>query len=249
MTSTPPESLKHEPPWLTAMVRAEPRAPLVLPYMAYLLLLALNDLFPTRWLPVAIVLHIVIGLWATLLFRNHFPPLGKAHWLIAILAGLVAAAGWVLGQHWLGEIHVGEYSLGSRLIFYPGEASPYDPREDFGEGGLFWTYAVLKITRACTIVPIVEELFWRGFMLRAFINWHRPETVPWGQFAWRAMIGTALLSMVQHPDNWGVSIGCWLFFNAIFYWKKSLTCLMITHAVTNLALYIYVLKSGDWQFW
>lgn len=249
MTNTSSDSPPTEPLWLTNLVRAEPRAPLVLPYMAYLLLLAGNDLFPTNWLPAAIVLHIVLGLWATLLFRNHFPTLGRAHVVIAVLAGLLAAAGWVIGQHWLNGIQIGDYVLGDRLIFYPGERTPYDPREDFGEGGLFRVYAILKITRACTVVPIVEELFWRGFMLRAFVNWHRPETVPMGQFAWRAMIGTALISTVQHPDNWGVSIACWLFFNAIFYWKKSLTCLILTHAVTNLALYLYVLRSGDWQFW
>lgn len=245
--ATPPT--RTEPPWLTSLVAAEPRAPLILPYMAYLVLLAFMDWFPVRMLPVAIALHIGIGLWATFLFRNHWPPLGRPHLLIATVAGVAAAALWVKGQHLLNGVSVGGYDLGSRLFLYPAHAKPYNPHTDFGDGTLFWVYAVLKIARACSVVPIVEELFWRGFILRAFVNWHRPESVPLGAFAWKAMIGSALLSTIQHPDAWGVSIACWLFFNALFYWKKSLLMLMITHAVTNLVLYAYVIRAGDWQFW
>lgn len=240
---------RHEPPWLKGLVAAEPRAPLIIPYMAYLVLLAFMDWFPTKLLPVAIGFHIVAGLWAALLFRHYWPPLGRPHVFIAIVSGVAAAALWVKGQHLLNGIHVGDYRLGSRLFFYPGHAKPYNPHVDFGDGTLFWVYAILKITRACTVVAIVEELFWRGFILKAFVNWHRPENVPLGTFTWRAMIGSALLSTIQHPDAWGVSIACWLFFNSLFFWKRSLLMLMITHAVTNLVLYVYVLREGDWQFW
>ncbi len=238
-----------EPLWLASLVKAEPRAPLVAPYMAYLLLLAAGDLFPVNLSWLAMSLHMGLVAWVICLFRRHYPTLGRAHWPIAVVGGLLAAWGWVAGQHFLSGKIVAGYDLGGRLLFYPGEASPYDPHTDFGDGAAFWVHVVLKITRACTVVPVVEELFWRGFILHAFVNWHRPEEVPWGRFSWLAMVGSALLSTMQHPDNWGVSIGCWLLFNALFYWTKSLRCLMIMHGVTNLALYVYVVRSGDWQFW
>lgn len=217
--------------------------------MFYLVILGCTDFVPVRWLPLYILAHIVLGLWAVALFRNHYPSFGRPLLWLSIPAGLAAAALWVEGHHLLKGVYIGSYDLGGRLIFYPGSAQPYDPRPDFGEGPLFWVYASMKIARACTVVPIVEELFWRGFILRAFINPYRPEEIPLGAFAWRAFIGSALLSTIQHPDHWGVSIACWLFFNAIFYWKKSLTALMVTHAVTNLALYIYVIRYNDWIFW
>lgn len=249
MADTPNTSQRPDPPWLAGVVKAEPSAPLIIPYMAYLVLLAFNDAFPTKLLPVAIVLHIILGFWAALMFRRHWPAMGDWRWPIALVGGLAAAFLWVAGQHALDGLTIGNYDLGGRLLLYPGVPEPHDPREDFGTGSLFWLYAVLKITRACTIVPLVEELFWRGFILRAFIRWRRPEEVPWGTFAWKAMIGSALLSTIQHPDNWGVSIGCWLLFNAMFYWTKSLKCLILTHAITNLALYSYVIRAGDWRFW
>jgi CAAX prenyl protease-like protein len=228
---------------------ANGKAPLMAPHMAYLLLLMFNNAFPAqlRWL--FILLHIALAGYATWLFRHHLPTMGRPHVLIAIVVGLIAAWGWVAGQHAVDGIKVAGIDLGGRFPLYPGAPKPFDPHVDYGSGVGFWVYVTAKIARACTIVPVVEEIFWRGFILRAFIHWDRFETVPWGRFAWKAMIGSSLLSIIQHPDNWVVSVGCWLLFNALFYWKKSLLCLMITHAVTNLAVYVYVVRAGDWRFW
>lgn len=242
-------TVRHEPPWLISLVKAEPRAPLTIPYFAYLLILAFFDFVPTKFLPLAIALHIAATFWVIALFRNHYPPLGRLMTPLAIVAGFLAAWLWVAGQHLLDGVKIANYDLGGRFFLYPGHAKPYDPHTDFGDGKLFWIYAVLKITRACTVVPIVEELFWRGFILRAFINLNRPEEVPLGKFTWGALIGSSFLSILQHPDNWGVSVACWLFFNALFFWTKSLRCLMLTHAMTNLVLYTYVIRTGDWRFW
>lgn len=235
--------------WVDRLVSAEPRAPLLGPYMAYLLLLAFMDVVPPAGMPIAIVLHIAGAAWVIALFRGHYPPTGRWHVPLAVLAGLVAAWGWVAGEHALNGLTLGGFDLGGRLPVFPGETEPYNPHDDYGHGSLFGVYASLKIARACTVVPIVEEIFWRAFVLRLFIDFHRPETVPLGRFTWISMIGSSLLSTLQHPDNWMVSIGCWLFFNALFVWTRSLKCLMLTHAVTNLALYVYVIRAGDWQFW
>jgi hypothetical protein len=105
-------------------------------------------------------------------------------------------------------------------------------------------------------VPVVEEVFWRGFLLRALIYWDRFEKVPLGTFTWVSFLGTSLLSTLEHPDNWGVSILCWFLYNGLMYWKKSILCLIITHGVTNLVLYLYVLyaaihagQTQAWLFW
>ena len=151
-----------------------------------------------------------------------------------------------MGQHLLDGVVVAGRDLSAPLW---SEFKTRDPHEAFGNGLAFWAQVVVKIGRAVTIVPVVEELFWRGFILRAFVSWDRFEQVPWGKFTVFAFVGSALLSTLQHPANWGVSIVCWMLYNALFYWKKSLLCMMITHAVTNLALYLYVVRSGDWRFW
>jgi membrane protease YdiL (CAAX protease family) len=245
-----------DPKWMNDLVKAEPKAPLMAPFMAYLVLMLLNDVFPGRLQPIAVVLHIALAFWVTWLFRRHYPPLGRPYWGLAIGAGIAAAILWGAGQHLLDRATFWGHNLGDGLSFQWAPpfvdlvpVKPLDPHERFGDGPLLWTHVVLKICWAVTIVPIVEEIFWRGFILRAFVRWHWFDQVPWGTFAWRAFLGSALLSVLQHPSNWAVSIACWLLYNALFYWKKSLLCLILAHAVTNLALYVYVVYSGDWRFW
>jgi uncharacterized protein len=240
-----------EPPWLTRLARRRPDVVLMAPFMAYLLLMGLGEQIvklSDDLIPVVAVIRGAGSLWVVWMFRRHFPPLGRAHWGIAIGAGVLVAAGWVAGQHFFNTIHIGEKSLGGRLFLFPGQPDASDPR--IGLSAIsWWSQVVMRITVATLAVPVVEELFWRGFLLRALIDWHNFEKVPLGAFTWYSFLGTALLSTLQHPDNWAVSILCWFAYNALMYWKKSLLCLMLTHGITNLVLYVYVIWAGDWLFW
>ena len=101
---------------------------------------------------------------------------------------------------------------------------------------------------ACTAVPIVEELFWRAFLLRALISWSDFERVPLGTFTWLSFLGTSFLSVLQHPGNWAVSILCWMVYNIVFYRTRSILCLVLLHGFTNLVLYLIVFRTQDWSF-
>jgi uncharacterized protein len=124
-----------------------------------------------------------------------------------------------------------------------------DPRDALGADRLFWATWSLRLTVACTAVPVVEELFWRAFLLRALIHWHSFDRIPLGRFTWMSFFGTSLISTLQHPDNWAVSILCWMAFNLVFCWTRSVLCLVLLHGVTNLVLYLLVLRIDDWSFW
>ena len=229
---------------LDAVAQHRPDLVLMAPYMTYLLLLALVSLFPPEQEWIAIVLRGVGSLAAAGLLLRYMPSWGRPLMWIAVPAGLFAAWGWVAGQYLFDDL-----GLGGRLPGFPGEKATVDPRDELGASRLFWVTTVLRIVVACTAVPVVEELFWRAFLLRAMIHWDRFDRLPLGQFSWFAFWGTSLLSTIQHPDNWGVSILCWMFFNALFYWTRSIWCLIVVHAVTNFALYWYVVRVGDWSFW
>jgi len=229
---------------LERLAADRPDLPLVAPFMTYLLLLGVTYALPAGAQPLGIALRGVLSLAVVWAFRGHLPPWGKPHWPVAILGGGLVAWGWVAGQYAADAA-----GLPGRLPFYPGEKVVVDPRLELGAAHLFWATWLLRCIVACTAVPVVEELFWRAFMLRALVDWHNFERVPLGHFAWRACIGSALLSTLQHPDNWIVSIPCWLIFNGVFYWTRSILCLVLLHGVTNLILYLIVLRVGDWAFW
>jgi membrane protease YdiL (CAAX protease family) len=223
---------------------ARPDIVLMGPLLAYILLLGLVGLVPVTWQPAAIVARGVGSLAVVWLFRRHLPPLGRPHWIIAIALGAFAAWGWSAGQQLFD--HLG---LGGRLPLMPGQRAVVDPRGELGSAELFWATWSLRMLVAVVAVPVVEELFWRGFLLRALIDWHHFDRLPLGHFAWVSFVGTALISTFQHPDNWVVSIFCWLLFNAVFVWTRSLLCLMLLHGFTNLVLYLIEWRVRDWGSW
>jgi uncharacterized protein len=244
----PAPNLKKEPWWITRLADKRPDIILVAPFMVYLLLLGLNDLVPESYMPVPIIIRGIGGIVVFWLLRRHMPSLGRAYWGTALIAGVLVAAGWVGGQYLFNQIQIGSFNFGDRLFLFPGTIDASDPRADIGAFS-WYAQATTRITVACITVPLVEEIFWRGFMLRALIDWDRFDKIPLGTFTWFSFVGTALLSTLQHPDNWAISIFCWFAYNGLFYWRKSLLFLMITHGVTNLALYIYVIAAEDWLFW
>jgi CAAX prenyl protease-like protein len=229
---------------LDRLATARPDVPFIAPLLVYLALLGLVYVVPPAWQPAAIALRGIGALTVFWVFRRHLPSWGRSYWPVALAGGAAIAWGWVVGQHLLEQ-----WGWGGRLPLVPGGKTLADPRDELGAGDLFWTTWWLRMIVACTAVPVVEELFWRGFLLRAFINWHDFDRVPLGAFTWFSFFGTSVISTLQHPDNWGVSILCWMAFNAIFYWTRSLLCLVLLHGFTNLVLYLIVLRVGDWSFW
>lgn len=238
------------PPWtqqvqyrLDRLGESRPDIPYIAPFMTYLLLLGTVELVPVELRPVMIALRGILSLAVVWAFRRHLPPWGKPHWLVAIGGGALVAWGWMAGQYffnWLG--------LPRMLPLFPGGGDPIDPHRMLGDGDLFRITFLMRLIVATTAVPVVEELFWRAFLLRALIDWHHFDRVPLGTFTWVSFLGTALLSMAQHPANWGVSVLCWMAFNLVFYYTRSVLCLVLLHGITNLILYLLVLRVQDWSF-
>jgi len=231
-------------PAVDRLAEARPDIVLMAPLMVYIGLLSLIYAVPAPWQPVVIALRGLASLAVVWIFRRHLPPWGRPHWTIAIVGGALVAWGWVVGQAIFDQL-----GLGVRLPIMPGQRTVVDPRETLGAAKLFWTTWSLRLAVACIAVPVVEELFWRAFLLRAFIDWQNFERIPLGTFTWLSFLGTSAVSTLQHPDNWGVSVLCWLVFNGVFYWTRSILCLVLLHGFTNLVLYLIVLRTGDWSFW
>ncbi|MFO0840603.1 MAG: CAAX prenyl protease-related protein [Phycisphaerae bacterium] len=242
--------MSDSPRWqarIDEIVRDRPDWVLMAPYLAYLLLLALRDqVLPERLNWLASVIRGIGGLAVFWLVRKHLPPWGRPHVVLAILCGAAAAAGWAGGQHAFNALGVPQRLP---LPLFPESPTIVNPLEKFGDDLLGWSTIWLRIAVAVITVPIVEELFWRAFLLRAMINWAEFEKVPLGQFTWFSFVATSLLSTIQHPDNWLVSIFCWMAFNALMYWKRSVLFLVLVHAFTNLLLYLYMVIRPDWMFW
>jgi CAAX prenyl protease-like protein len=96
-------------------------------------------------------------------------------------------------------------------------------------------------------VPVVEELFWRGFLLRWVIsaNW---EGHPVGIFTMRSFLWVVLLFTLAHPEWLAAAVYCALM-NILLYWKKDLWLCIVAHSTSNLLLVFYILMTGSWELW
>jgi CAAX prenyl protease-like protein len=104
-----------------------------------------------------------------------------------------------------------------------------------------------RIFGAALVVPIMEELFWRSFMLRYVIT-SDFLSVRIGTYTLTSFLICSVLFGLEHNLLLaGIMAGA--SYSLFLYWTKSIFQCILAHAVTNLALGIYVLQTGYWQFW
>jgi CAAX prenyl protease-like protein len=106
----------------------------------------------------------------------------------------------------------------------------------------------LRAFRAVLIVPIVEELFWRAWLMRWIIS-HRFQELPLGAYSPRSFWIVAILFASEHGSFWDVGLLAGIIYNWWMVRSKSLGDLILAHAVTNACLSFYVIAAGKWEYW
>lgn len=151
--------------------------------------------------------------------------------------------GLALTVPWVGLAKV-QRSLG----WFAGDTGRvgFDPFEMYGsDTPAAWAYLALRGLGLVLVVPIVEELFLRGFLMRFAIR-EQFWLVPFGQATAATIAVCALYAVGSHPAEAAAAL---VWFGAVT-WVAARTgrpadC-MLVHAATNLALGAYVVWSGEW---
>ena len=208
------------------------------PFAVFMLWLAVD-----KWIPIANpgreIVRDVVLIGAILGFARHLVPRHAAHWVGSVALGLAVFLLWIapdaLIPGWR-EHALFQNGITGRLktSIPPAELTPI--------------MLALRTMRAALIVPIVEELFWRGWLPR-WLQDTRFERIPLGTYSTFAFWTTAALFALEHGPFWEVGLLCGLLFNWWMRRTRSLGDVMLTHAVTNLALSLYVMATGRWTYW
>lgn len=109
-------------------------------------------------------------------------------------------------------------------------------------------FIVLRTVSSTFLVPVVEELFWRGWMMRWLIDTHFLKA-PVGKYAPQAFWIVAVLFASEHGPYWEVGLAAGIIYNWWIVRTRNLADCILAHAVTNGVLSVYVLLSGQWQYW
>ena len=115
------------------------------------------------------------------------------------------------------------------------------------QGALIWPLVIVRWIGAALIVPVMEELFWRSFLMRWIQNPQFESVVP-QQVALKAIVLSTFVFVLAHT-LWLAAIVAGLAYALLYVRTGKLWVPVIAHAVTNGALGIWVLATRQWAFW
>lgn len=109
-------------------------------------------------------------------------------------------------------------------------------------------FIVVRVIESALLVPIIEELFWRGWLMRWTIR-SDFESVPVGKYTAFSFWTVAILFASEHGPYWDVGLIAGAAYNWWCVRSRNLGDCMLAHAVTNGLLAGYVLIFDQWQYW
>jgi CAAX prenyl protease-like protein len=124
----------------------------------------------------------------------------------------------------------------------------FDPQAYFGPDGTGLALAIRAIGYAA-VTPFVEELFVRSWLLRfsdVFSSRRDFRDVPIARFTPLSFSVTVIYFVFTHQRwEWGVMLVWTLLTMAWFYHRRHIVPLIIVHAVTNGAIFAFVLLFNN----
>ena len=161
--------------------------------------------------------------------------------LLSILLGLAVFFIWIgpdlISPNWRHLILFDNAIIGHAAGNTP-PASKSDP-----------VYLFFRIVISVVAVPVLEELFWRGWLMRWLIDSHDFTRIPLGTYAPNAFWFVAILFALEHGSFWDVGLITGIIYNWWIVRSRNLWDCILMHAVTNGALAAYVVLGGHWQYW
>lgn len=167
-------------------------------------------------------------------FRREYEWRRFARAGFALAVAVVVFALWISPQAFFG---------------FPPRLAGFDPGVFSDQPILYWSSLGLRFLRLVVVVPLVEEIFWRGFLLRYLIA-EDLDRVAFGTFSWVSFGAVSVCFALAHsmPD-WPAALLTGALYNLVAYRTKSLSSCVLAHALTNLLLGLWIMRTQQWGFW
>lgn len=225
-----------------------PATACVIPFLVYIVGSSFLGRFSTYWYPLGYSIvatataFALWRLWPSDLRRSVMPIHPRIGW--GVIVGIVGIVYWIIICH----VHLEKWlTAGLPAWAQVGERVSFNPLEEMSDPLATSLFLFVRLLGIAVLVPSVEELFWRCFLLRWTID---PEwqQIPVGTFTWTSCLMVTGMFTLAHPE-WIAAAGYCLLINGLLYWKKDLWLCVVAHGVSNFILAVYVLMTGHWFLW
>lgn len=211
-----------------------------LPFAAFIAVLAVRSFLPewtlgfdARWLyavQAAVPALLLIALWPRFI-ELHSSPRSTAQWAVAVALGVAVLVIWINATDpWM--------RLGS-------PTTTFIPVSE--DGSLRWDLIAIRLIGAAVVVPLIEELFWRSFVMRT-LDRRDFLALPPAQTSRFALIASSAVFALEH-DLWLAGFIAGLAYGWLYVRTQNLWYPVVAHGLTNLILGIWVVGGRHWQFW
>jgi len=235
MSSTAPRPSARR--WRFASSIRSPAAARIAPFGLFITLLAAQPLlehhFDARWIAVARGLAVgalLLFLWPRFVELREAPALRAREWAAALATGFGVFVAWINLDH-------GWMTFGGGQGFVPLRA----------DGSLDPGLVALRFLVLAAIVPVMEELFWRSFLLRWIDKRDFLAASPRDVSA-LAIVATAVLFASEHA-LWLAGLAAGLIYTALYVGTGNLRACVVSHALTNGLLGVWIVATRDWRLW
>jgi len=182
-------------------------------------------IFPVQTLVCA---GILVFFW-----REYQLTLPRKPW-IAITIGLLVLAAWIAPQF---------------IIHRARRLNGFNPTLFASQPALYNMELAFRFLRLVIVVPLIEEIFWRGFLLRYLVSDDFLAT-PFGTYASRPDVLVAFGFMLEHSyADYIPALVAGFLYNQVAYRTKSLSSCVLAHSATNALLGAYIMITHQWGFW
>ena len=241
-TQQPPKRIPRPPHARGLAVATATRGamlPRILPFATYIAFIIAADVLARggvapadlRWL-YPIKIGAVLAL--LLAWRRHYAELtqrpSRRQCAVALGTGVAVFLLWI-------ALDAGWMQIGHSAGFNPEAAS----------GDIDWLLVAARAGGAALVVPVMEELFWRSFLLR-WLQQHDFLTLRPALVRGKAIAVSVLLFGIEH-HLWLAGLVAGTAYTLLYLRSETLWTPILGHAVTNGLLAAWILVTGNWTYW
>ena len=176
-------------------------------------------------------------------YRRHYPTFSTNGFRLAIVAGVLGLFVWI----GLDRLQAAVPGLQQLTQMIQGQRVGFNP---FSEGdpsiGQI-AFVIVRFLELAIVVPLIEEVFWRGFLSRFLIS-EEFEKVEQGTFTNFSFSVVTLMFASAHAEILAAIAWCAMI-NVVYARTKNVWACVLMHAVTNGLLGVYVLAMKEWHLW